>query len=271
MEGGRITANVRQDGNEIDRPVQVKGGVINDGQWHHLAVTRTDETVELFVDGAFQGRANGASARGSINTDLCALGAELHDIKTRSPWGDPTFQGCVDEFCIFRRALKQWEILTLAGSDTIYLTDVPELEAGPFPKDWHLGKNGDLGDGKKIKVEGKEWPKALGLSPPSRDQACAVKYALDGQVLKLEAAVAIAETATSSGDVFFEVLGDGKSLWKSKAVSRGHPDRCAVDLKGVRELELRTTSDGGAGSHAVWIDPLIRLVAPVSDAGQKRR
>ncbi len=142
--------------------------------------------------------------------------------------------------------------------DKDYLSDLPELEAGPFPSGWHFGKNGDPGDGEKIKVEGKESAKGLGMHPPGGEKACSVKYQLDGCAITLEATVAISENFRApASDVIFEVFGDGKSLWKSKPVKRGGSEKCAVDLKGVHVLELRTMCGAPTGCHAVWLDPFI--------------
>ena len=48
---------------------QVNGSTaLNDGNWHHFAVTRTGGTVQVFVDGASIGSATDAGASGSITT-----------------------------------------------------------------------------------------------------------------------------------------------------------------------------------------------------------
>jgi hypothetical protein len=99
-----------------DRPVELKSQVkINDGQWHHLAVTPKIGNLEIFVDGMPQGRKSGQSATGSITTDLCALGSERHHIKKRWPWGNHHFEGCLDEFCLFAPVMTGQEIAVLAG------------------------------------------------------------------------------------------------------------------------------------------------------------
>jgi serine/threonine protein kinase len=152
--------------------------------------------------------------------------------------------------------------------DWVSLSDLPEMETGPFPGGWRFGKNGDAGDGSKIKVEGKEYPKGIGMHPPGGNQACSVKYRLDSRAVSLEATVALSEGFWApASDVIFEVLGDGKSLWKSKPVNRGRRDHCEVNLKGVRVLELRTSCGAPTGCHAVWLDPIVRLVAADKSKG----
>src|SRR5262249_32374294 len=64
----------------------------------------------------------------------------------------------------------------------VYLSALPEIDPGPFPAPfWHFGKNGDVGNGSKIKVDGRESPNALGMHPPGDGKACRVQYQLDGK------------------------------------------------------------------------------------------
>jgi hypothetical protein len=149
------------------------------------------------------------------------------------------------------------------AGEKVYLSDFPEKDAGPFPQGWHFGKNGEAGDGNKIKVDGKESPKGLGMHPPGGEKPCSVKYQLGRRDATFEATVAISESNWPTfSDVIFEVVGDGKVLWTSKPVNCGRPDKCKVDLKGVRVLELRTKCGAATGCHAVWLDPVITLAAP---------
>jgi hypothetical protein len=113
--GGRVKAEVRQDGNEFLGPVSVTGWPVNDGRWHHVAVTRSGDAVELFLDGASQGRVAGDSARGPITTDWRTLGSERFHVKSGYPLNNPHFKGCLDELCIFGRVLRPEEIAKLAG------------------------------------------------------------------------------------------------------------------------------------------------------------
>lgn len=146
-------------------------------------------------------------------------------------------------------------------TEPVFLTDLPEEKPGPFPSPlWHFGKDGDSGDGSKIKVNGKEWPKALGMHPPGGETSCKVRYRLDARAVSLEATVAISEGAWSpASDVFFEVYADGQRLWKSGPINRGRTEACKVSLQGVRMLELRTKCGAPTGCHAVWLDPFVRM------------
>ncbi|HVY40286.1 MAG TPA: LamG-like jellyroll fold domain-containing protein, partial [Polyangia bacterium] len=64
---GKMSVLVRDDTGASF--VEVNGSTaINDGGWHHFAVTRTGGTIQVYVDGASIGSSTGAGASGSITT-----------------------------------------------------------------------------------------------------------------------------------------------------------------------------------------------------------
>src|SRR5207302_9789119 len=112
---GGISALVRSDGAESGQDARLTGRAVNDGKWHHFALTRdTGTTIELCIDGVSQGKAAGADAGGAITTNLRALGSERFWVQKGAP-APPQFLGAVDEFCVFDRALSGKEIRKLAG------------------------------------------------------------------------------------------------------------------------------------------------------------
>jgi hypothetical protein len=115
LDAGHVTAQVRQDGNDFAAPLTLKGGRVGDSAWHHVALTRNGDTLELFLDGASQGLARGGAGGGAITTDWRALGAERYWAARHAAFGDPTFEGDLDELCIFGRALRPGEVRALAG------------------------------------------------------------------------------------------------------------------------------------------------------------
>jgi mono/diheme cytochrome c family protein len=133
-----------------------------------------------------------------------------------------------------------------------YLTDLTEafVKAGPWP----LGKNGDEGSGQPIVVNGQTHPKALGLHPPDQGFA-AVRYRLDRKATLFKGAVALNDSSSVIfGPAVFEVLGDGKRLWRSRAVSqpRQEPQQFSINVGKVEVLELRVVALGSHhGLHAV--------------------
>jgi hypothetical protein len=114
LRGGRLQAQVRHDGIEAF-PATIDGAAVNDGAWHHVALTRDGDRIELFLDAFSQGQVRHPLAGGAITTDLRALGSERYWILKNARFGDPDFQGDIDEFSVFDRALKAEEVRSLAG------------------------------------------------------------------------------------------------------------------------------------------------------------
>src|SRR5262249_62099473 len=101
-------------------------------------------------------------------------------------------------------------------------------------------------------------------------------YRLDKTAAVFRAAVAFDDgnDGRVSTPTHFEVYGDGKLLWKSKAFTTRHQvEECFVDVSGVDVLELRVASTGSPwAAHSVWLDPvLIGLdAAAIRRAGSKK-
>jgi hypothetical protein len=95
--------------------VQLTGGPVNDGKWHHFALARQpDGTVELFLDGVSQGKERGKSTGGPITTDQRALGSDRF-VAAAGKKGPPNFAGTIDEVRLYNRALTPTEVGLLAG------------------------------------------------------------------------------------------------------------------------------------------------------------
>jgi hypothetical protein len=115
IDAGRLSAMVRKDGTFAGGPVTLNGGKVGDGAWHHVALARDGDTLELFLDGVSQAKQGGPEAGGAITTNWRTLGSERYWIDRSPGPGEPTFEGNVDEFCAFGRALKADEVRALAG------------------------------------------------------------------------------------------------------------------------------------------------------------
>ena len=79
--------------------------VLNDGNWHHFAVTRTGGTIQVYVDGASIGSSTNASASSSITTgasgDYQNIGREGNWVQTSYGTTDQQYlAGTFDEFRI---------------------------------------------------------------------------------------------------------------------------------------------------------------------------
>lgn len=87
---------------------------VNDGEWHHAALTRFGKTIELFCDGMSVGKDMTGNCAGPITGDLRSIGCNrkfVEDDERR--FGRPGFNGGIDEVYIFSRALSAAEIQKL--------------------------------------------------------------------------------------------------------------------------------------------------------------
>jgi hypothetical protein len=147
-----------------------------------------------------------------------------------------------------------------------FLSDLQEFDVKAGP--WGFAKNGNVGViGHRIKVQGVASPKGLGMFPPERNYA-AVKYRLGRKAARFKAAAAVSDEVEAQHSApVFEVLGDGRSLWRSAPV-RGprQPQECNLNVSGVDVLELRVHCDGSNfGVHAVWFEPRLLQKADTPD------
>src|SRR5262249_31483491 len=116
LGGKSVRGDVRDNDNENGMQASLAGKTaVTDGEWHHVALVRADDgNVHLFVDGRLESTSNMPQAKGKITTDLRALGADLWCIRKNSSLAKFYYQGKVDEFCIFDRALSVDDIRSLA-------------------------------------------------------------------------------------------------------------------------------------------------------------
>ncbi len=86
----------------------------NDGAWHHFVIIRRGNAVQLWIDGVLQGEMGALKSGGPITTNQRALGSERGwVINNDQRWGNPGFQGGIDEVCVFSRAIEHAEIQVL--------------------------------------------------------------------------------------------------------------------------------------------------------------
>ena len=76
---------------------------------------RNGVSLGLYIDGTHAGEGFGLEANGPITTDLRSLGREGRAEAQGKHGPEVYFDGAVDEFCIFNRALEVDEIKRLSG------------------------------------------------------------------------------------------------------------------------------------------------------------
>ena len=122
LKGGSLAVWVRPSGDPLN-PEQADSKVrINDGKWHHFAVTRTAEgEVGLYLDGTLQSRIKAGGGRRALNgrvvTNLHSLGVEARNMGGKqAPFVDPAkLEGCIDELSIWGEVLSDQVIQKSAG------------------------------------------------------------------------------------------------------------------------------------------------------------
>jgi hypothetical protein len=148
-----------------------------------------------------------------------------------------------------------------AAMKATYLSDMQEFDVrvgwGAF------GKNGNLGyvlpGGDRVKVDGKEYPKAISPHPPTNGHST-VKYRFGGLAKLFKATAAFTDFDNNfqqpATNPTFEVWGDGVLLWSSTPLRRGEVQNCRISIQGVDVLELQIHCPG-SHSHvrAVWLEP----------------
>jgi Concanavalin A-like lectin/glucanases superfamily len=114
VRNNRFIVVVGDDGDAKAQNAFVWSNVQNDGEWHHFVITRLGNVIALWMDGAPQGQMGAAKSGGPVTTELRALGSErVWIVKNDNRWGNPTFQGAIDEVCVFNRAIDPAEVQVL--------------------------------------------------------------------------------------------------------------------------------------------------------------
>lgn len=114
----------------------------------------------------------------------------------------------------------------------------------------------------KFKMDGEAVPHSVLMHPRTNSDASA-GYALGGRMTVFRSHVGVPKHEGIAGDpatpLIFEVLGDGKSLWKSEPVAKLDTfQACEVRIDKVKTLTLRVSCPGDQGrAHAVWFGPVV--------------
>jgi hypothetical protein len=120
--------------------------------------------------------------------------------------------------------------------------------------------------GNPLSIGGRTFERGLGLH--SRTQ---LSYAIGGEFERLAATVGIDDAVRPLGSVVMQVIGDGKMLFDSGALSGVDPPRdILVDVSGVQTLTLLVDYGDGldASDHADWADA--RLLRPRKSTAKRQ-
>jgi hypothetical protein len=148
--------------------------------------------------------------------------------------------------------------LRFLGGCTTYLSDVTpvEYEFEPFfDLEWPLRRDRSVAGG-FLTLRGVEYPKGLGMH--SRGTAT---YRLAGKFRRFAATIGIDDSAGGRGSAVFEVLVDGKTVYKSDVLTGTSPAVAIqrLDVTGAKSMSLRVdyATDGDILDHADWCDALL--------------
>jgi hypothetical protein len=144
------------------------------------------------------------------------------------------------------------------GGCVTYLSDLEpaEFRFEPFfDLQWPLRRDRNV-QGGPLRLRGVAYPAGLGLHSCSD-----VTYNLSGQYRGFHATIGIDDGTHGKGSATFEVLVDGKSVYKSGELTGGNAavmlDR--VDITGCKSLKLRVDfgADADIQDHADWCDAVL--------------
>jgi NPCBM/NEW2 domain len=151
---------------------------------------------------------------------------------------------------------------SLAGKGIYGLSNLKEFGYFPGPPGWEFAKIGDIGDRDRtrIVVQGLYCTNGLGMHPPDPARYTRICYDLSGKANRFKGTVALNDNCDPQSAVRFEVLGDERSLWKSRPIARPRvTQNFDIDVTGVEVLQLRVYAEvrPSNGCHAVWFSPVV--------------
>ncbi len=226
-----------------------------------FVVNCTEGTLKTFLDGEI-------AASGKFSTDGIRRTRDGLRIGGGTPdVSDAFFHGYIRWLRIYNRALSAEEIRDTGNRlsrtspspwrDPYGLSDVvvPGGDAGVIPLHDHAAYNrnpGTLASGVNTQ---NGW-----LTVPGQHQPTEIIYRHDGSPLRFSGRAAIVDCLDYCGEnglVEMMLFGDGRRLWDSGPIRHKQPARpFSVDLTGIREIRLVTTSGGDdvGEDWAAWLN-----------------
>ena len=182
--------------------------------------------------------------RGAANTQVFALRGLDPNVnytaEVRTVWQD----GIVSE----KKAELKFGLKELLPAE-VFVSDLDPFRITPGWRQPEMDRNFNGGG---LMIGGRHFAKGIGMPTNSE-----VEFELNGVYGEFSATVGIDdEYKNAEGAVEFNVVGDGKELWRSGNLKKADGARqVKVDVRNVRHLVLRVkrTAEGGR-IHADWVD-----------------
>ncbi len=107
---GTVSAEVDEDADGTNY-IGVKSNMsgLNDGNWHHIAITRSGKTLSLYVDGSLSNSGIGGGVANINNGNAFKLGRSLVEAGTARFAPVALF----DDLAFFNKALNDYSVMTL--------------------------------------------------------------------------------------------------------------------------------------------------------------
>ncbi|MCW1925801.1 glycosyl hydrolase [Luteolibacter arcticus] len=102
--GGTLRFTITTTGNTAPQFIETAAPAV--GEWTHVAVVLSGNTGTMYVNGV-------AAASGAITIDPAQIAPAVNYLG-KSQWPDPLFNGAIDDFRIFARALDATEVKAMA-------------------------------------------------------------------------------------------------------------------------------------------------------------
>lgn len=192
--GNRMLFAITNQGNGQGQEQTIDAPVLPTGVWKHVAVTLSGSTGILYVDGKEVGRNT------NLTLNPTSLGQTKNNFIGKSQYPDPYFNGLVDDFRIYSRALNANEVAGLASGTAQSLVSTEDITAlKEVNVTTHVGEKPELpsvveatygeGSSKWIAVEWEDMDPAQYAAPGSFE----LKGKVEGTELKAIAKVTVFE------------------------------------------------------------------------------
>lgn len=177
--------------------------------------------------------------------------AVQEEIKDAAPVGT-----AVDNAATDARRVASEVFLSDIQESAVHVWNYRDIKEFGFSKGGKIWEDGRFQD---IVLAGQGSPKGIQTHPTPQGFASVV-YDIEKfgkKIFRSRVGVADIRKLNAGSPLTFELVGDGKQLWKSKPVEKwGQAQECEAIISDLKKLELRVNCPGDASfARAVWCDP----------------